>query len=43
MAVMTFDGFVINGHLDPESACTPQMIETACNMILGERGSPRRS
>lgn len=41
MAVMTFDGFVINSHLDPKSACTPEMIETACSMILGERVNGR--
>src|SRR5690606_41689622 len=35
VAVMAFDGFVINAHLDPSSACTDEIIDATCDLILG--------
>jgi AcrR family transcriptional regulator len=35
IAIMAFDGFVINGHLDPKSVCTSEMIEATCKLLLG--------
>jgi AcrR family transcriptional regulator len=35
LAVMAFDGFVINGHLDPTTSCTDNVIDAVCALILG--------
>lgn len=35
LAVMAFDGFVINGHLNPDSVGNARLIASTCDMILG--------
>lgn len=36
LSVMAFDGFVINGHLNPAEVGSDRIIELTCSMILGE-------
>ncbi|HEY0686097.1 MAG TPA: TetR/AcrR family transcriptional regulator [Steroidobacter sp.] len=40
LAVMAFDGFVINGHLNPNIVGGKRVIDMACQMILGPEASP---
>ena len=35
LGVMAFDGFVINGHLNPLEVGSERIIELTCSMILG--------
>lgn len=35
LAIMSFDGFVINGHLNPSEVGSNRIIEFTCSMILG--------
>lgn len=37
LAVMAFDGFVINAHLNPHEVGRDDLIEATCDMILGPR------
>ncbi|MFC0303458.1 TetR/AcrR family transcriptional regulator [Rhizorhabdus histidinilytica] len=38
LAVMAFDGFVINGHLNPAEVGSDRIIDLTCSMILGGDG-----
>ncbi len=37
LAVMSFDGFVINGHFNPYEVGSDRIIELTCSMILGPK------
>jgi len=37
IAVMAFDGFVINGHLNPSAMVDGVIVGAACDMVLGPR------
>jgi AcrR family transcriptional regulator len=39
LAVMAFDGFVINGHLNPNTSRVDASVEAVCDLILGRRTS----
>ncbi|MDH7796792.1 MULTISPECIES: TetR/AcrR family transcriptional regulator [unclassified Beijerinckia] len=38
LAVMAFDGFVINGHLTSDSTYIDRIVEATCMLLLGEGG-----